>query len=31
MAEKFVFYMNRMTKTYAPGKTILKDISISFY
>ena len=31
MAEKFVFYMNRMTKTYAPGKTILKDISLSFY
>lgn len=31
MAEKFVFYMNRMTKTYPPGKTVLKDISLSFY
>lgn len=31
MAEKFVFYMNRMSKTYPPGKTVLKDISLSFY
>ena len=31
MAEKFVFYMNRMTKMYPPGKTVLKDISLSFY
>ena len=29
--EKFVFYMHRMTKSYAPGKEILKDISLSFY
>lgn len=30
-AEKFVFYMHRMTKSYPPGKEILKDISLSFY
>lgn len=31
MAEKFVFYMDRMCKTYPPSKTVLKDISLSFY
>ncbi|MCK9183118.1 MAG: ATP-binding cassette domain-containing protein [Fibrobacteraceae bacterium] len=31
MAEKFVFYMDRMCKTYPPNKTVLKDISLSFY
>ncbi len=31
MAEKFVYYMNRMTKVYPPKKEILKDISLSFY
>ncbi|MDR1760719.1 MAG: energy-dependent translational throttle protein EttA [Fibrobacter sp.] len=31
MAEKFVFYMHRMTKIYPPGKEVLKDISLSFY
>ena len=30
-AEKFVFYMYRMTKAYPPGKEVLKDISLSFY
>lgn len=30
-AEKFVFYMYRMTKSYPPGKEVLKDISLSFY
>ncbi len=30
-AEKFVFYMHRMTKSYAPGKEVLKDISLSFF
>ncbi len=29
--EKFVFYMHRMTKSYGPGKEVLKDISLSFY
>lgn len=31
MAEKFVFYMHRMSKIYPPGKEVLKDISLSFY
>ncbi|HEX3019202.1 MAG TPA: energy-dependent translational throttle protein EttA [Chitinispirillaceae bacterium] len=31
MAEKFVYYMNRMTKVYPPKKEVLKDISLSFY
>ncbi len=31
MAEKFVYYMNRMTKVYPPQKEVLKDISLSFY
>ncbi len=31
MAEKFVFYMHRMTKIYPPGKEVLKEISLSFY
>jgi ATP-binding cassette ChvD family protein len=30
-AEKFVFYMHRMSKIYPPGKEVLKDISLSFY
>jgi len=30
-AQKFVFYMDRMTKQYPPSKTVLKDISLSFY
>ncbi len=29
--EKFVFYMDRMTKVYPPGKEVLKNISLSFY
>lgn len=31
MAEKFVYYMNRLTKIYPPKKEVLKDISLSFY
>jgi len=31
MAEKFVYYMNRMTKVYPPKREVLKDISLSFY
>ncbi len=31
MAEKFVYYMSRMTKVYPPKKEVLKDISLSFY
>lgn len=31
MAEKFVYYMNRLTKVYPPKKEVLKDISLSFY
>ena len=30
-AEKFVFYMYKMTKSYPPSKEVLKDISLSFY
>ena len=30
-AEKFVFYMYKMTKSYPPTKEVLKDISLSFY
>ena len=30
-AEKFVFYMYKMTKSYLPNKEVLKDISLSFY
>ena len=30
-AQKFVFYMDRMSKQYPPSKTVLKDISLSFY
>lgn len=30
-AEKFIFYMYKMTKSYPPGKEVLKDISLSFY
>jgi energy-dependent translational throttle protein EttA len=29
--EKFVFYMHKMTKEYSPQKSVLKDISLSFY
>ncbi len=28
---KFVFYMHKMTKEYPPNKTVLRDISLSFY
>ncbi len=31
MAEKFVYYMNRLTKVYPPKKEVLKEISLSFY
>lgn len=31
MAEKFVYYMHRLTKVYPPKKEILKEISLSFY
>lgn len=31
MAEKFVYYMNRLTKVFPPKKEVLKDISLSFY
>ena len=30
-AEKFVFYLHRMTKLYPPSNEVLKDISLSFY
>ncbi|MCQ2120279.1 MAG: energy-dependent translational throttle protein EttA [Fibrobacter sp.] len=30
-AQKFVFYMYKMTKSYPPNKEVLKDISLSFY
>jgi ATP-binding cassette ChvD family protein len=31
MAEKFVYYMHRMTKVFPPNRTVLQDISLSFY
>jgi sulfate-transporting ATPase len=31
MAEKFVYYMSRLNKIYPPQKTVLKDVSLSFY
>jgi sulfate-transporting ATPase len=31
MAEKFVYYMSRLNKIYAPHKEVLKEISLSFY
>ena len=31
MAEKFVYYMHRLNKTYPPQKEVLKQISLSFY
>ncbi len=31
MAEKFIYYMHRMTKIYPPSKEVLKSISLSFY
>jgi energy-dependent translational throttle protein EttA len=31
MAEKFVYYMNRLTKIYPPKKEVLKEVSLSFY
>ena len=31
MAEKFIYYMNRLTRVYPPKKEVLKDIALSFY
>jgi ATP-binding cassette ChvD family protein len=31
MAEKFVYYMSHLNKVYPPQKTVLKDVSLSFY
>jgi energy-dependent translational throttle protein EttA len=31
MPEKFVYYMSRLNKIYPPQKTVLKDLSLSFY
>ncbi|NLD93223.1 MAG: energy-dependent translational throttle protein EttA [Fibrobacter sp.] len=31
MAEKFVYYMHRLTKVYPNKKEVLRDISLSFY
>jgi sulfate-transporting ATPase len=31
MAEKFIYYMNRLTKVYPPKKEVLKEISLSFF
>ncbi len=31
MAEKFVYYMHRMSKVYPPSKKVLDNISLSFY
>jgi energy-dependent translational throttle protein EttA len=31
MAEKFVYYMHRLTKVFPPKKEVLKEISLSFY
>jgi sulfate-transporting ATPase len=31
MAEKIIFSMSRVSKTYPGKKTVIKDISLSFY
>src|SRR5690606_33813184 len=31
MAEKFIYYMNRVSKTYPPSKKVLDNVSLSFY
>jgi len=31
MAEKFIYYMDRMTKVYPNKKEVLKEVSLSFY
>ena len=31
MAEKFVYYMHKMTKVYPPAREVLKQVSLSFY
>jgi sulfate-transporting ATPase len=31
MPEKFVYFMNRMTKIFPPKKEVLKEVSLSFY
>ncbi len=31
MAEKFVYYMHRMSKVYPPAKKVLDNVSLSFY
>jgi energy-dependent translational throttle protein EttA len=31
MAEKFIYYMDRMTKAYPNKKEVLKEVSLSFY
>jgi ATP-binding cassette ChvD family protein len=31
MAEKFIYYMSHLNKVYPPQKTVLKDVSLSFY
>jgi ATP-binding cassette ChvD family protein len=31
MAEKFVYYMHRLNKTYPPSKKVLENINLSFY
>ena len=28
---QFVYHMHKLSKTYPGGKTVLKDISLSFY
>ena len=31
MAHQYIFTMNKLTKTYPPDKTVLSDVSLSFY
>jgi len=31
MAEKFIYYMHRMSKIYPPAKKVLDNVSLSFY
>ena len=31
MAEKFIYYMHRLSKTYPPAKKVLDNVSLSFY
>ena len=31
MAHQYIFTMHKLTKSYPPDKTVLSDVSLSFY